>query len=81
MEESHKEIGRTLTHEMYIKGSGFAKVFPPILVFEPHIDKEDFAVQVGEDDLRYRGVVILPGMYSANGGNCRWSMRVTSHGL
>eukprot|EP00903_Cladosiphon_okamuranus_P015736 g14524.t1 len=46
LDESHKEIGRTLTHEMYLTGSGFTKVFPPILVFEPHIEKEDVSVQV-----------------------------------
>eukprot|EP00752_Nemacystus_decipiens_P008401 g7511.t1 len=46
LEESHKEIGRTLTHEMYIAGSGFTKVFPPILILEPHMEQEDFVVQV-----------------------------------
>lgn len=56
LEEAHTQIGRTLTHEIYLKGSGFTKVFPPMLVFDPHIEKDDFVVQVSsssrEDDRR-----------------------------
>ncbi|CAM9180767.1 unnamed protein product [Scytosiphon promiscuus] len=46
LEPSHKEIGRTLTHEFYIKGSGFTKKFPPLIIFYPPIEKDDYAVQV-----------------------------------
>lgn len=46
LEESHTEIGRTLTHELYLKGSGFTKTFPPMIVFDPSIERDHFMVQV-----------------------------------
>ncbi|CAN0066429.1 unnamed protein product [Pylaiella littoralis] len=46
LEESHTEIGRTLTHELNLKGSGFTKVFPPMIIFDPAIQREDYVVQV-----------------------------------
>jgi len=46
LEESYAEIGRTLTHELYLKGSGFTKKFPPMIVFDPSIEKDHFMVQV-----------------------------------
>ncbi|CAN0080830.1 unnamed protein product, partial [Ectocarpus sp. 6 AP-2014] len=58
LEPSLQEIGRTLTHELYLRGTGFTKAFPPIITFEPladrdapedrdaPIDRDDFMVQV-----------------------------------
>ncbi|CBJ30794.1 expressed unknown protein [Ectocarpus siliculosus] len=52
LEPSLQEIGRTLTHDFYLGGTGFTKAFRPIIAFEPladrhaPINRDEFMVQV-----------------------------------
>lgn len=46
LESSEQEISRTRTHELTIEGTGFTRVFPPLIVFDPHIDRENYVVKV-----------------------------------
>ncbi|CAM9632037.1 unnamed protein product [Ectocarpus sp. 4 AP-2014] len=39
LEPSLQEIGRTLTHEFYLRGTGFTKAFSPVIRFEPLADR------------------------------------------
>ena len=46
LESSHREISRTRTHELSMRGTGFTNAFPPLIVFDPHIDRDDYVVHV-----------------------------------
>ena len=48
MEKSDKEISRTETHDLTIKGSGFAKSYAPKFVFDPHMEPENYMVHVSK---------------------------------
>lgn len=66
-----------MTHELYLRGSGFTKVFPPLIVFAPPIEKEDYTVQVSGGTSRSYIYIYEVYIFVFVGGSCL-SSRETS---
>ena len=46
LESCDKEISRTETHDLIIKGKGFTNSYAPKFIFDPNIETEDYVVHV-----------------------------------